>query len=661
LICISTSISCSSYDKNNAIIKFHGRSLNITKLLNSFPYDKTRWVGSIKQKRLAFLRQADGQQLVSAVELYGTDNRPVELNHGKAICEHDWSSSLTWEWKIRHSDGSVFFRADENNNESFNIYRIDPYSKKATKLTDATYVPGYSFNPDETKIAYIERMGKEGARSRLHVLDLKTMKDEVVSHDSEAHQFTWSNISWQPNGKGLILTSLIGGDRTKGNLSYVSLVGKITDLPKVLTDTSVLRTFPNALKHWYDNDEVLMLSGESGVKNVYRLNVNTGIQTALTNLTANVNFAEITTICSSRYLIVAVGGPLGSAIYRYDLAKPSQPHELVHRFTSSIDVLDLRRDRILVKNSSATVPVKVQEIEIGAEQSMVRELAELSQSVTNEIVHSTVKPILINTFDKIPLVILGKQYHGKLHGMLYKPTNPLPKGKDIVMVKSFYGGRNKYDPEIQIMCAAGIYVFCPAPRGSSLFSSRFEEANDGDMGGNEIIDVIFAAEHISKQLNIPANRIGAFGHSHGGFATLRLLTFPGQINGIKANFNWGFGISEAGFGSIFNEYEYSNIKQCMVKEAGGNPTDRAVRAKWDDRSPINHVKSLKGELLLIHGTADQRVPFSESQIMYDKLIQLGMKDRVSLVPLDGAGHSFSRNPDKVKVYRHKFSFLERLP
>ena len=66
-------------------------------------------------------------------------------------------------------------------------------------------------------------------------------------------------------------------------------------------------------------------------------------------------------------------------------------------------------------------------------------------------------------------------------------------------------------------------------------------------------------------------------------------------------------------------------------------------------------------LLLIHGTADQRVPFSESQIMYDKLIQLGMKDRVSLVPLDGAGHSFSRNPDKVKVYRHKFSFLERLP
>ncbi len=62
--------------------------------------------------------------------------------------------------------------------------------------------------------------------------------------------------------------------------------------------------------------------------------------------------------------------------------------------------------------------------------------------------------------------------------------------------------------------------------------------------------------------------------------------------------------------------------------------------QWEPRSPINAVDRLTGRLLLIHGTADQRVPFASSKAFYDKALREGKEALCSIVPIEGSGHSF---------------------
>lgn len=366
---------------SDGVVRFRGRSIDIFRHLQSFPYDPWRWQGSIKHKSLVFLHHRDGKQLVANLDLYQLANKPAALDQAGSLCERDWSTSLTFDWKICKQDGAVFLTADENNNERFNLYRLDPATKKATKLTDVAYIPGYSFSPDDSKVAYIERMGKEGSRCRLHVLDLASKEDRVVASDSEEQQFTWSNISWQPKGKSLVLTTLFRGDRNKGNLACVALPGEAKAAPRVLTDTSVSRTFPEGLKHWYNDDEVLITSSEEGVRNVYRLNVQTGQQARLTNLPSDVDFVEITTIGGTRFLVVSVPGPLSTTIYRYNLATKSPEAEKILEQPQAIQILDLDGDRMLLKNTSATEPILVEEFRIASVPTATRPLAGLSDDI----------------------------------------------------------------------------------------------------------------------------------------------------------------------------------------------------------------------------------------------------------------------------------------
>jgi len=59
--------------------------------------------------------------------------------------------------------------------------------------------------------------------------------------------------------------------------------------------------------------------------------------------------------------------------------------------------------------------------------------------------------------------------------LLYTPKNPLPKEKQLAAIEDFYGGGNTFSVEKQALCKAGLYVFSPAPRGSSGLGTTFEK------------------------------------------------------------------------------------------------------------------------------------------------------------------------------------------
>jgi dipeptidyl aminopeptidase/acylaminoacyl peptidase len=73
----------------------------------------------------------------------------------------------------------------------------------------------------------------------------------------------------------------------------------------------------------------------------------------------------------------------------------------------------------------------------------------------------------------------------------------------------------------------------------------------------------------------------------------------------------------------------------------------AVRSKqseaiWQAASPANHVSAAAAPFLLLHGTADMTVPYSQSAEMQRRLRAAGVK--ADLFTADGAAHGFFNQP-----------------
>jgi dipeptidyl aminopeptidase/acylaminoacyl peptidase len=657
LLSFTTSFVAHADDElRDTVVEFRGRQISLISFLDAFPYDQWRWEGSLKHNVLYLMKKDSDKSSICKVTL-GTPSTPAVLEDATTTTEENFATSLTFDWKVNEADGSLFFTKDQNNDESFNLHVIAA-DGSLKKLTNVNYVAGYGFSPDGKQLAYSERTGPEGARFRIHIIDLATYNDRVIASDSDAQQFTWYDMSWRPDAKGIALTTLSDGDRTRGNISYVSVDGDETQKPRLITDSSIKRTFPQATKHWISNEEVLVLSNEAGSNNLFSLNIETSKYRQVTSFGSDVDAVYLLEGTSD--VVLSVKNPLATAIYRIDASKTHGEPSLLLLRPSDLNILDVSDDgEVLYQEKSGTVPFRVASfVPTSQGEAELRTRVVMAPSLIEKIVHCTVEPVMFDTFDAIPMTLGDKTSKGKIHGFLYSPRHPLPDGEQLVVVEAFYGGANAFNIHTQILCAAGIYVFSPAPRGVANVSADFELRNDGDLGGYEVLDVMHAGRFISERLGIPSKCIGVFGHSHGGYETMRHMTFPEAVGEVHYRFPWGFGIAESGFASIKGQYENSNIKEWISKEAG-NPESPGVLEQWEERSPINHAERLMGNLLLIHGTNDKRVPYTESKSLYDKLVSLGKQSQVTLVPLKGVGHVAVAQPDVLARYSAWFAFLDQ--
>ena len=107
-----------------------------------------------------------------------------------------------------------------------------------------------------------------------------------------------------------------------------------------------------------------------------------------------------------------------------------------------------------------------------------------------------------------------------------------------------------------------------SPRGSAGFGRDFAAMNDHDLGGNETLDMIYVSRYVADKLNIPSQRVGVFGMSHGGYETMRLMTFPGEVNGYKAKFPFGFGIEQQVFVILFGSIIILTFQTGLLLKAG---------------------------------------------------------------------------------------------
>ncbi|MFR9498558.1 MAG: prolyl oligopeptidase family serine peptidase [Rikenellaceae bacterium] len=643
-VLVSTLLSaCTQATSSYGTVEFYDREIDIKSFFTAFPYSPYSITMSEDGSKVFYTRTGETTDLVM-LDLTEDQN----LDNGVKICDENFAVKNLWGKQYNSKDNCLYWIGDEKNDEIINIYRLNLETKELKRLTDVPYIYGWDINEEGTKIAYVARMAQnENRLDNLHILDLETLEDKIVYTDKPDYRMTWSSISVQPDGKGAILDVLKDADRTYTNVAYIDFESSSL---KIVTNPAKAGSYAGTvvLSPWYNASTAYFTSDQSGFANLYSYNTATKKTTQITDFKFDIE-AEWIESEGKKYIAAISNSPLGSKLMILD---PVSGKEIAAaEYTAAISLMTTHNNEIFMSAGAVDIIYEVWRVKFEGGALSQEVILDLPSEMNDKLVRSTVERLSIPTFDTDPATGETRE----IHAYLMTPKNPLPEGKRMVMIQSFYGGSNAYDLEHQIFADAGIYVLSPSPRGTAGFGRDFAALNDGDLGGDEIIDIIECAKYVSEKLNIPAERIGVFGMSHGGYATMRLMTFPGEINGNTASFPFGFGVAAAGFADIIYQHYHSNIPDWTQLEAGDPKVD-SVRIA--DRSPIYHVDKITGPLLLIHGTNDDRVNIYGSQVIYDALSEIGKP--VEFLKVEGQGHGFKGVENNVLYYSTVFDFLEKI-
>ena len=237
----------------------------------------------------------------------------------------------------------------------------------------------------------------------------------------------------------------------------------------------------------------------------------------------------------------------------------------------------------------------------------------------------------------------------KLHGSIIKPLDFDPSKKYPVLI-DVYGGphvqlvRNSWGSFgyllHEVLAAKGYIIFTLDNRGSWGRGHAFETPIYHQLGKIELQDQLTGVKYLKALGYVDSARIGITGGSYGGYMTLEaLFNAPGVF---KA------GIADAPV-SDWKLYDTIYTERYM-----GRPQDNAEGYK--NSSPVNEAGSLKGKLMLVHGTGDDNVHFANSVEVLNALIDSGLyPDQLMVFP--GRGHGISDAAARALSIQRTMDFI----
>jgi dipeptidyl aminopeptidase/acylaminoacyl peptidase len=622
------------------VARYFDREVDLEPFLAGFPY--ADFHPDLEHGRVFYLDKSDKYRLRS---LDVPASGPWDLGAGTPISDVDWSQRSLWDLHWNPPSGKLWLHADAKNDEQTNLWTLDPESGELTQLTTHDYVYSIGFSEDERTVAYLPRKGKKAPfNSCLRLRDVEKGTEREIVCDTPALQFTWSELRFSPDGRELYFAAQTAGDRNRVQLVRVDLQATAPKV-EVLTDPRRPRSSIEILEGWGSGERLVLLSNEDGYGNLWALDRASKRLTQLTRYREDVTSAELV----GDEVIAVHRTPAGSTLVRLDAKTGAERASAP--LPGMADVTDAHGTRALVTHQSPDVVHEQLVVDLAAPGLSTARVVGLDEDLEQKIVACKATAVKIPTFDRDKATKKPRM----LHAFLLEPQRPPSSDAHrLALVTAFYGGENRYATFDHVMCAAGLTVVSPAVRGSSGFGREFQALNDKDLGGDEIIDLFWVARWLEQRTGLPSSRIGVYGGSHGGYATMRALTFDAKTNGRGESYAFGFGMSHAGFSDIASFYEATNIPDWVVLESG-DPNVPKDRARMKDRSPRDHVERLQAPLLLTHGSADWRVPVEESRSFAQAAKAQGRP--VQYVEFDGQGHHIEGLALQVELYQARFDFL----
>jgi dipeptidyl aminopeptidase/acylaminoacyl peptidase len=194
----------------------------------------------------------------------------------------------------------------------------------------------------------------------------------------------------------------------------------------------------------------------------------------------------------------------------------------------------------------------------------------------------------------------------------------------------------------------GVAVVAPNIRGSTGYGKRWQKAIHRDWGGVDLRDLTAVADWLASLPWVDASRIGVFGGSYGGFATLMAVT--------RLPERWSVAVDVVGPSNLvtFAKSVPPHWRPLMAALVG-DPDDPQDRAMLEERSPIRYVGNVRVPMLIFQGANDPRVVQAESDQMVEALRARGLE--VEYVVDEKSGHGPADRETALTWYRTIAEYL----
>lgn len=495
-----------------------------------------------------------------------------------------------WVYEEEFAFAKAFFWSPDGNKIAF--YRFD--EREVREFSMMMYEDLY---PTVYKFKY-PKPGEKNSVVSIHIYDLEKKTTKTADVGTETDQYI-PRVKWTQDPNLLCVFRM---NRHQNNLDYLFVDAEtgsskvaLTETDKYYIDINDDLTFLEDGKHFF------LTSERDGYNHVYLYNMDGELVRQITDGDWEVTrLYGVNQKTNTLYYQSTESSPLERDIYSINLSGKKKTKLSTQKGTNSATFSEDFSYYILNHSSVETPPYITLNNAKGEVERVLEDNAEALK--VNEQYGITPREFFSFTTSE------GVE----LNGYMIKPADFDPNKKYPVLMY-VYGGpgsqnvANSWNHNywFDFLAQHDYLVVCVDNRGTGFRGAEFKKMTYLQLGKYEIIDQIEAAKWLGKQSYVDEDRIGLWGWSYGGYMASLAITkgadvFKSTI-AVAPVTNWRF------YDTIYTE-RYLRTPQ-------ENPEG------YDNNSPINFADKLKGNFLLVHGTADDNVHFQNSVMFSEALIQ----------------------------------------
>lgn len=239
----------------------------------------------------------------------------------------------------------------------------------------------------------------------------------------------------------------------------------------------------------------------------------------------------------------------------------------------------------------------------------------------------------------------------QIQGWLYR-AHPNPK-RAIIYVHGgpTYHSEDQFNAEIQFFVSQDFNVLDVNYRGSTGFNLEFQEAIKEDgWGGREQEDISSGAQALIQAGIAEAGRVGVTGTSYGGYSAWCQITHT-EPEVIAA------AAPVCGMTDLVVDYQTTrpDLRSYTLEMLGGAPEE--IPLKYEQRSPINFVQQIRGQVLIVQGGRDPNVTPANVSEVETRLNRHNIPYQTLI--FEDEGHGILKPANQAKLYPALASFFDQ--
>ena len=556
------------------------------------------------------------------------DGERNKIINGKPdwVYEEEFSFNCAYDFSA-DSEMLAWIRFDETDVKTFSF----PWYRGTNPSMNE-----YKLYPGEYEYKY-PKAGEDNSKVSVLSYDIKSRVTRTMQVPMDADGYI-PRIQFSNTKDRLMVLTL---NRHQDRLDFYAVNARSTQAQLVLRETEKKYVDQSA----YDaidlsKEKFVLLSDRDGHRHLYLYNSNGQLLKQLTSGDYDVTAYYGTSNDGKTFFYASnEGSPLEQYVFKVDASGHKTRLSTEKDFNSA--VFSTNRQYYLNTFSDInTPPVYTLCSTAGKQLKVVEDNAKLRSQLA-AITLSKPEIISITTSDGV-----------QLNGWMVKPADFNSSKRYPVLMFQYSGPgsqqvHNSYSNGFvggltweQRLAEKGYIVVCVDGRGTGGRGSDFLRCTYMRMGDLESHDQVEVALWLGKQPYVNKDRIAIWGWSFGGFNTIMSLCEG------RAVFNCGIAVAPV---TDWRFYDSAYTERFM-RTPQENPDGY-------DCSPLHRYEKMQGDLLLIHGTADDNVHYQNTAELAEALVQA--QKQFDMQVYTNRNHSIYGGKTRLHLIRRIEDYLDR--